>query len=250
MELKDAIGLVRNWRISQELDALPPDLERAAASKLLIQKGWNLPDKINDFDGSLYLIDGVYVKPMETKDSIEITIDNPPQPTVLKPDPFPWNPGDKREFWCDPLKNFVRFTGDLNADGNYYVTIIGDGTLRRYPVKGKDLVLKEKAPADVPYVDLLLINRTTWGEIKNFMCERFIPSYPWTRYGDRSPADIRADMELLAKSKNKGLAKLIEDERKSHRGSYENAENFSQRLTALHESFPWGEFAQMLDFCQ
>ncbi|MBO3463130.1 hypothetical protein G7B40_001450 [Aetokthonos hydrillicola Thurmond2011] len=252
MDLKDAIAYIKTWREEQKLDALPPDIERVAASKLLAQKGWNLPEKIPDFDGNLYLIDGAYVKPdtMKTTDTVEIQVEIQQPAEIKPPNPFPWEPGDKREFWCEKLKSFVRMTGDLNADGIYYVNKVGDGAFRRYPVKGQDLVLKEQAPADAPSTDLLAVNRASWTEIKNFLIEKFIPSYPWSRKGEKTPADVRADMELLAKSKNKGLGKLIEEERRTERGSYEDSQNFTMRLTALHESFPWAEFAQMLDFCQ
>lgn len=235
MELKHAVAHIKKWRDDQNLDALSPSEERIAASKFISQKGWNLPTSLPSFEGNLQFIEGVYTKAMEVVKVSEI---------------FSWNPLDKRELWCQKLGFFVRLTGDLDTNGTYYVTKLGEGNFRRYPVRAYDLVLKEEAPQDAPSTDLLLVNQASWGDIKNYLVDKFIPSFPWSRKGDKTPADIRGDMESLAKSRHKGLAKLIEEERQSSRGAFEDQANFTIRLTTLHESFPWAEFAQMLDFAQ
>lgn len=241
-----AIAYIRKWRDTQGLDALSPSEERAAASKLIAQKGWGLPEKMAVVYESYFLKDGVY-QLMEIKDTIEISVDSVLNAPPSTPDLYPWNPQDKQEFWCDKLSFFVRLTGDLNVDGTYFVNKIGDGTFRRYGVRGGDLVPKNQAHTNSPKSDLLAVNRASWGDIKNFLTDKFIPSYPWTKRGDKTPTEVRADMEALAKSRNKGLAKLIEEERDAD--SFDDAQNLATRMTARHESFPWMEFAQMLDFC-
>jgi hypothetical protein len=57
---------------------------------------------------------------------------------------------------------------------------------------------------------------------------------------------VREDMLVLAKSRKQGLSSLIEDERKL--GRFEDAQNFILRMNSVYESFPWGDFTQMLDF--
>lgn len=247
MNLSGAIAYIRNWRESQNLDALTPQEERAAASKLLIEKGYSLPEFIPDAVGKLKLIEGVYVSEENTVvvsvlNEGETSADAVPSATPL----LPWNSTDKREFWCEELESFVRLTGDVNVDGTYYVNKSGDGTFRRWGVKGDKLVLKEQAPSSAPKSEYLLINSAAWADIKNCLVTKFIPSYPWSKKGDKSPTEIREEMLSLAKSRKQGLASFIEDERKA--GKFEDTRNFVLRMNNVHESFPWQDFAQMLDF--
>lgn len=271
MNIEGAIAYIRDWRELQSLDALSPQEEREAASRLLVEKGFKLPEVIPDATGSLKYIEGNYVKLEESTKVIVSTLNNESEETPALPenkeeaiaseypkentDPlFPWNPSDHREFWCEKLQSFVRMTGDLEANGNYWVIKSGEGNFRRWPVKGSDLVLKEDAPQEAPKSELLLVNSVSWGDIKNCLVNKFIPSYPWSKkdikIGDRvetkSPNEVREDMLNLAKSRRKGLATYIEEERE--KGRFEDAQNFTLRMNTVYESFPWGDFTQMLDF--
>lgn len=267
MNTEGAIAYIRNWREQQNLDALPPQEEREAASRLLVEKGFKLPEVIPDTTGSLKLFEGKYVKLEETAKVVVSTLNNEAEESPISPENkeeaitlepdnplFPWEPGDRREFWCEKLQSFVRFTGDLEANGNYWVIKTGEGNFRRWPVKGNELVLKENAPQDAPKSELLLINSAKWSDIKDCLINKFIPSYPWSKkdikVGDKvetkTPSDVREDMLTLAKSRKKGLANYIEEER--DRGRFEDATNFTLRMNAVYESFPWADFTQMLDF--
>ncbi|MBW4480740.1 MAG: hypothetical protein KME54_28855 [Tolypothrix brevis GSE-NOS-MK-07-07A] len=229
-----AIKYIRNWREVQNLEPLPAQEEYAIATKLLQQKGYLLDNKINIGDTIYYLIDGEYKQKMEL--------------VVNEENLTPWEPHDKREFWCDRLGFFVRLTGDLDINGFYRVSKLGDASFRYYQAKGSELVLKEHAPINAPSTDLLRVNTATWAEIKAHICDKFISSYPWEKQLDKTASQVRAEMDTLAKSRHKGLAKIIEDERSSSHGNYEGIENFVLRMNITHESFPWKEFAQTLDF--
>lgn len=251
MNLAGAIAYIRNWRESQNLDALTPQEERAAASRLLIEKGYSLPEFIPDATGKLKLIEGVYVSEENTvvvSIESELSVEKTNAENTLPSDApvFPWQSTDKREFWCEDLQSFVRLTGDVNADGTYYVNKTGDGTFRPWGVKGNKLVPKEQAPSTAPQSEYLLINSAAWADIKNCLINKFIPSYPWSKKGDKLPTEIREEMLNLAKSRKQGLASLIEDERKA--GKFEDTRNFVLRMNNVYESFPWQDFAQMLDF--
>jgi hypothetical protein len=254
MNTEGAIAYIRDWRKEQNLESLSPQDEREAAAKLIQEKGYKLPEFIPDGQGSLHLNEGVYVM----KDSIEIVkISNaeeqvaeglfplppcPPAPLPL----FPWESHDRREFWCDRHKSFVRLTGDLEANGTYWVNKSGEGTFNRYRAFGHELVLRENAPSSTPESELLLINSAGWGDIKNCLVNKFIPTYPWSKKGDKTPTQVREDMLILTKSRRQGLAGFIEEERKL--GRFEDSQNFILRMNTVYESFPWGDFTQMLDF--
>ncbi|RUR77000.1 hypothetical protein PCC6912_39590 [Chlorogloeopsis fritschii PCC 6912] len=248
MDIDGAIAYIRKWRHEQNLDAFSPQQEREEASKLLLQKGYDIPKIIITEVGVMKLEDGVFqIIKKEQPDAIAQTEESEsklPEPVVEKP--VYWSPQDKREFWCEKLKLFVRMTGDLNADGTYWVIQSGEGTFRRYPVKAEDLVLKENAPKEIPTSDFLLINSASWSDIKNCLVNKFIPSYPWSKKGDKQPNQIREDMLAIAKSRKQGLASFIEEER--NLGRFEDAQNFVLRMNVAYESFPWGDFAQLLDF--
>lgn len=265
MNIEGAIAYIRNWRIEQNLESLAPQDERESALKLIQDKGYKLPEFVPDGQGSLQLKEGVYSMkdvsaPLNTSsveiikseveavveqkivDPIQIVPPIPSAPQTL----FPWQPHDKRQFWCDRHHSFVRLTGDLDANGTYWVNKSGEGTFSRYPAKGHELVLREDAPSSAPESELLLINSVNWGDIKNCLVNKFIPTYPWSKKGDKAPNQIREDMLTLAKSRKQGLSNFIEEERRL--GRFEDSQNFILRMNAVYESFPWGDFTQMLDF--
>lgn len=233
-----AIKYIRQWRESQGLESLTAQDEHLASLKLLEQKGQELPNKIQLGNQFYYLVNGEY---MEIVDNATLRLVETNQTTE-------WEPHDKREFWCDRLGFFVRLTGDLDVNGFYRVAKLGDGSYRTYQIRGGDLVLKEHAPISAPTTDLLTVNSASWAELKAHICDKFIAVYPWSKQQDKTPTQVRTEMDTLAKSRHKGLAKLIEDEKLSSRGNYEGIENFTMRMNALYESFPWQELAQTLDF--
>jgi hypothetical protein len=241
MDLKGAIVYIQKWRLKEGLGALSPQEERESASKLLFEKGYKLPEVF----AGMKLSEGVYIKTVGEAEEAGEEEGKQGRGELIAP-LFPWEPQDSREFWCEKLGSFVRMTNDLNSDGTYWVIKSGEGHFRRYPVRGNELVPKENAPSNAPIADLLLINSAAWADIKNCLVDKFIPSYPWAKNGDKSPTQVREDMLTLAKSRKRGLAQLIEDERKAAR--FEDAQVFMLRMNAVHESFPWGDFAQMLDF--
>ena len=255
--MRSAIAYIKKWREDQNLPQLSPADEREAARTLIVKRGYDLPKDITVLNEKFHLKDGRYVV-----DSINLSIvpnKAPQEEAVVNEEPliqseevsrFPWSPNDNREFWCEKLGFFVKLTRDVNIEGTYYVVKVGEGYYRRYPVFGNELVLKDKAPSNAPATDLLTINHATWGEIKNFLVDKFIPSYPWPKKGDLSPSEVREEMNAIAKSKHKGLAKMIENERSSFNGVFEGHENFTFRMTQVYESFPWSEFAQTLDYTQ
>lgn len=253
MNYEGAIAYIRNWREQQNLEPLSPQQERESASKLLFEKGYKLPEFIPDANGKLELKEGAYVSDTTI---VDVSIEDSEQLPVISKQPlvtdncslitdYPWQPEDKREFWCEKLQSFVRIDG-LEASGFYWVIKSGEGHFRRWTVKGEELVLRDNAPQEAPKSELLLINSVSWGDIKNCLVNKFIPSYPWSKKGERSPNQIREDMLAIAKSKRQGLATYIEDERKV--GRFDDAQNFTLRMNAVYESFPWGDFAQMIDF--
>lgn len=276
MNIEGAIAYIRTWRQEQNLEPLAPQDERESAIKLIQEKGYKLPEFVPDGQGSLQLKEGIYsMKEVEErkkedgrgmKDETE-KIDNESvaslllmgdakieqSPEVILPPPsslplplFPWEPHDKRQFWCERHHSFVRLTGDLDANGTYWVNKSGEGTFSRYPARGHELVLRENAPESAPESELLLINTVAWSDIKNCLVNKFIPTYPWSKKGDKTPNQVREDMLILAKSRKHGLSNFIEEERKL--GRFEDSQNFILRMNAVYESFPWGDFTQMLDF--
>jgi hypothetical protein len=166
-------------------------------------------------------------------------------------DEYPWSPLDEREFWCKRLGNFVRMTGNLNTGGIYYVTIPGskENSGRQYPVLGRDIVLADSKEAKKIDTDdeFLSINKANWSQIKNFMCDRFIHSYPWQRTQEKTTEEVRNGMIVTAKSPRAGLAKMIENERNNN-GYFLDITTFIGRMQPQYESFPWRKFASCLEF--
>lgn len=230
--IKSAIAYIRQWREREALPALGASEEKRAAQLYIKQKGLHLPSVY----AGMPLENGVYTN-----------LSMPTKTSLRDQNLFPWDPQDKRDFWCSKIGKYVNLTGDVQVNGTYYVTEKA-GSISNYPVKGHEIVLAEQATALPEEGDLLAINLVTWGTIKNFLVERFINSYPWSGADDKTPDKVRDEKIALAKSSRNGLARLIEKERGSERGVFENAASFRNRMNAVSPGFPWEDFALSLDF--
>ncbi|NJL10942.1 MAG: hypothetical protein HC908_14305 [Calothrix sp. SM1_7_51] len=251
MEIKAAIQFIREWRSREGLKDLTPSQEKEAAQKLIFQKGWNLKEVLVHPDGILKLNEGLYMSPnLEVvKTQAPDNIERSQALDMGTENLFPWNPQDKRVFWSQSLRCDVRLTGDLNSDGNYYVVKVGEG-YRRYPERGNKLSPKSDIADTLnnQESELLAVNLANWSDIKNCLLEKFIGSYPWSKTPDKSPKEVREQMETLARSKQKGLATYISQERQTGRGRFTDKQEFVIRMTAIYDSFPWQDFAELLDF--
>lgn len=231
MDLKGAKNYIREWRNKQSLPDLSPGELSAAAEKLLFQKGWNLPKSLHHPEGLLIFKEGIYVN----------------EETTPKESEYLWNPQDSRVFWCNTLNSDVRLTGDLNADGTYFVVKVGEG-YRRYPVKAEQIQPKEQLTSQEKSPDYLSANLANWTEIKNLLTEQFIPSYPWQKTANSTAKEVRDQMQTLARSRRNGIATIIVDERSSDRGRFVSKEDFAIRMTAALDTFPFRELAELFDF--
>lgn len=157
---------------------------------------------------------------------------------------FPYDPLDRREFWCEKLKAFVKLTGDVDALGIYWVYKVGESTYRRYGIKASDLSL-EKNIKEEESPKYLNINEASWSEIKNFIIQ-FINSFPWISMDDKSSMQIKEEMLNLAKSRNQGLANILEKEKSLSK--FASKDQFIQRMNDIYPRFPWKEFSEILDF--
>lgn len=241
MELRSAITHIRQWRKEQELPPLDSTGERQAAQKYLIQKGLVLPDKLPTTDGVLLLKDGVYTTPM---------VSSPPTVTDKT-----WEEKldadltkQKLVLYCDRIAHQCKLTGDKDTNGTFYIVRIGSSDTRRYPVKAWEIRLSDEEGENSKTSEFLEVNRASWTEIKNFLVERFIKSYPWLKQDGKTPTEVRAEMEAIAKSKNNGFASHIITERTGSNGYFENPESFRLRMEIIESSFPWSDFSKLLDF--
>jgi hypothetical protein len=233
MDIKGATNYIREWRTRELLPDLSGGELRVAAEQLLFQKGWALPQALHYPDGILRFKEGLY-----HVDTTESTAINEVQ--------YPWDPQDSRVFWCNTLNSDVRLTGDLNADGTYFVVKVGEG-YRRYPVKADQIQLRESNSQEKGS-DYLAVNISNWTEIKNLLTEQFIPSYPWQKTADSTAKEVREQMQALAKSRKNGIATIIVEERSTSRGKFVSKEEFIIRMNAIMDTFPFRDFAELLDF--
>jgi hypothetical protein len=167
---------------------------------------------------------------------------------------FPWNMpehGDK-EFWLQRIGQYVKLTGDIDANG-YFVKAIGSNSGREYFVKGSELILSEskeakKVDLSKQQSGLFPVNRTNWTQIKNFLTDDFINSYPWKGNESKSSEQVRDHWLSLAKNPRSGLSRLIENERGL--GVFLDRNTFVSRMKPHLESFPWEKLSEFLDFSE
>jgi hypothetical protein len=173
----------------------------------------------------------------------------------INDDKFPWNMpehGDK-EFWLQRIGQYVKLTGDIDSNGFYYVKAIGGDGVREYLVNGKELILSESKEAKK--IDLrnqqsgmFPINRSNWTQIKNFLTDDFINSYPWKGNESKSSEALRDNWLSAAKNPRTGIARLIENER-AH-GVFLDKSTFASRMKPHSDLFPWQKLSEFLDFSE
>lgn len=174
------------------------------------------------------------------------------QSTFIRTEEYPWSfiEDQDKEFWCSRLGQYVRLTSDVETGGRYYVYVAGSNSKRIYPVFGHELVLADDKTAkriDTDDSEFFPVNKSNWTQIKNFLTEKFIPSYPWKDSPDKSHEEVKASMLSIAKSPRNGLARLIEQERQ-HNGFFLDKATFDTRMKTHYESFPWLKLADFLDY--
>lgn len=175
--------------------------------------------------------------------------------SVSEDNKFPWNIVDHKdtEFWLQKIGQHVILTGDIETNGTYYVRIVGNQGGRVFPALGHELIpsdskeakrinIKEQASGLFP------INLSNWTQIKNFLCDDFINSYPWKATESKASEQIRDSWLSLAKSPRNGLSRSIENERMT--GIFLDKTTFESRMKKHSESFPWAKMAEFLDFSE
>ena len=209
----------------------------------MIEKKYELEAKIVASSGKrYYLQEGQYLTKAQTTEA--------QKPKLQVVELEPWSLTRKEPLWSEQYSSLVTIEG-LEAGGKYLVRKVGSQDNRLLPTRGNLLCepTDEHVPPSNRESKYLCINRVRWSEIKNHLLS-FINSYSWRRKefedGIKTPEQIRDDMTVLAKARGNGLAAAIERER--GRGVFEDARTFITRMTEVHESFPWSEFAKHLDF--
>ncbi len=208
-------------------------------------KKYDLEAKIKASSGKRY-----YLKKGEYLTKAQITELEKSKTKLQAVELEPWSPSRKEPLWSEQYTCLVTIEG-LQAGGKYLVRKVGSQDNRLLPTRGDRLCepTDEHVPPSNRDSKFLCINRVRWSEIKNHLLS-FINSYPWfpkeTKDGELTADQVRNDMVALAKSRGNGLAAAIDRER--GRGVFEDSKTFVTRMTEVHESFPWAEFAKHLDF--
>lgn len=163
---------------------------------------------------------------------------------------MPWNPITDREiaFYCsrlglDDLYLTPDIVGSPDSQIWYQVTSKSDTSKRVYPVAPDEIVptsSKEAKIAQETKDGLFQINLATIAQIKDLLINKFIPSYNW------ESDEQKAEQLSKAKRPRDGYFRDIEQER--NQGSFENKEDFTTRMNAKQEGFPWGDLANFLDY--
>lgn len=171
---------------------------------------------------------------------------------------FPWSPTEdaEKEFWCDRLGIYCKLAPDVLFDGmrvTYHVFQSDGGNAvkrRLYPVQGHEIIPSDSKKAkkvDTEKGNLLFpINRSNFDQIRNFLADDFVPSYPWQATNELTPDEVKKAMLSRAKAPRNGLAREIENERLE--GFFLDSTTFVDRMKKRFESFPWQELAKFLDY--
>lgn len=177
----------------------------------------------------LHLRDGVYT--------------NMPTPVKTHPDETQprWMPDHPEPLWHPTLGQEVRIVGIQETAGviQYQVKIVNSSdTNIKIAVESQLQELKDAER--VPESGNLPINKTHWAPLKAKLLE-FLASYP-------IDAEKRANLELQVKSKNKGFAQAIIDDRQSESGSFAGEADFVDRMNRRCPGFPWDAIAPLFDY--
>lgn len=162
---------------------------------------------------------------------------------ILKGDVPPrWEPQHPGLLWHTGLGQEVRIVGINEANGiiQYRVRIANSSdTAERIAL---EFQLQELDEADrVPEAGLLPINRAPWAPIKEVML-KFLGSYPIP------DAETRKQLEAQIRSKNKGYASALVDERNADQGVFSGEANLVDRMNVRSPGFPWDALAPLFDY--
>jgi hypothetical protein len=184
-----------------------------------------------------------------------INRNKPLQSSVIVDNKFPWSWEEHKdtEFWLPRIGQYVKLTQDIYSDGTYYVKVIGSTSERMFPVRGHELIQADSKEAKKIVLNhqdssLFPINKANWTQIKNFLCDDFINSYPWQGNESRSSESVKDSFLSLAKSPRSGIAKAIDTERSL--GLFTDRASFATRMKPHLESFPWEKLSEFLDFSE
>ena len=156
--------------------------------------------------------------------------------------PIPrWMPDHPEPLWHSGLGQEVRIVG-INESASviqYRIRILNSSdTQERIAL---EFQLQELSEADrVVEGQALPINKAPWAPLKEAMLT-FLRSYPVS-------AEDRQKLEVQIKSKNKGLATAIIDERQAEQGAFAGTANFVDRMNQRSPGFPWDAIAPTFDY--
>lgn len=178
----------------------------------------------------LHLREGVYT-------NMPTLVQNP-HPDEVQPR---WLPSHPDPLWHTALGQEVKIVGIQETAGviQYQVKIVNSSdTNIKIAVESQLQELKEAER--VPESGDLPINKIHWAPLKAKLLE-FLASYP-------IDAEKRANLELQVKSKNKGFAQAIIDDRQSESGSFAGEADFVDRMNRRCPGFPWDAIAPLFDY--
>lgn len=157
---------------------------------------------------------------------------------VLEPIPK-WMPDHKGTLWHCGLAQEVRILGIIVSATviQYRTRIVNSTDNREYIVIESQL--KEMSEAET--VDQnLKINKAPWASIKDVLLT-FLSSYPVV-------PEVRSSLESQVKSRNKGLATSLIDERQTTNGSFLGSADLINRMKQRNDLFPWDAIADQFDY--
>jgi len=157
---------------------------------------------------------------------------------ILDPQPK-WMPDHKGTLWHTGLNQEVRILGVIvSATIIQYRTRIVNSTDNREYI-ALEFQLKEMSEAET--VDSTLkINKAPWAAIKEVLLT-FLSSYPVT-------PEVRSSLENQVKSRNKGIATSLIDERGSTNGNFMGSADLINRMKQRNDLFPWDAIADQFDY--
>jgi len=148
-------------------------------------------------------------------------------------------PEHKGSLWHTGLCQEVRIVGIIcSASVIQYRTRIVNSTDNREYI-AIEFQLKEMSEAET--VDSSLkVNQAPWAPIKEVLLG-FLASYPVA-------PELRSQLENQVKSRNKGCATALIEERNSPAGAFFGSEDLIHRMKMRAESFPWDAIANTFDY--
>jgi len=157
---------------------------------------------------------------------------------VLNPQPR-WMPNHPDTLWCTFLSQEVRVIGITESASvlQYQCRIVNSTDNRVYIANESQL--KEMSEAKT-YDSTPKINKAPWAAIKDVLL-KFMASYP-------VDPKLREQLEAQVKSRNKGIATAIIEERQTPTGNFMGAADLSNRMKQRNEQFPWDAIGDLFDY--